>query len=163
MELLRDKMKKESIGNIWRILAAAALLSIACGSGDAVADSISVSGLPGSLIISSATAGSDLAPVTDATTTYDIDITSSTKKITGELDTAMPTHTSLNVTLAAPAGATSNGQVTLSVTAHDLVTGIAVGTSRSGLGISYEFTAGVHAGVVSAESKTVTFTISDNY
>jgi len=155
-------MKKESIGNMWRILTAATLLSMICGFDAAMADDISVNGNPGSLIISSATAGSDLAPATDATTTYNIDITIGTKKITGALDTAMPANTSLKATLAAPTGATSTGQVTLSVTAFDLVTGIGIGTSQNGLGISYEFSASVLAGIVSAASKTVTFTISDN-
>ena len=51
----------------------AALLLTACGFGAAKADDITASGNPGPLIISSATAGSALAPVSNATTTYNIE------------------------------------------------------------------------------------------
>jgi hypothetical protein len=152
------------LGNkrIRRLIRIAVLLYVMGGFSAAIADNISVSGNPGSLIINSATAGFDLAPVTDATTTYSISVTTGTKKITGAIDLAMPANTSLKVTLAAPSGATSVGQVTLSVTAQNLVTGISNGTDEIGLGISYELLAAVQAGIVSAASKTVTFTISDD-
>jgi len=144
-------------------IVALAVLGIMGGFDAASADDISVSGNPGALVISSATAGSDFAPVTDATTLYDIIIdTPGTKKIMGSISTAMPTGTALRVTLAAPSGATSMGPVPLSVTAQNLVTGVATGTIENGLGISYAFSAGVQAGVVSGASKTVTLTISDN-
>jgi hypothetical protein len=145
------------------VLAAVVIfLALFGGVQGAAADDISVSGNPGSLIIGSATAGSDLVPVSDATTTYSIDITTGTMKITGALDSSMPANTSLTVQLGAPVGATSLGKVTLSAASSDLVTGIANGTSEAGLVISYEFSASVLAGVVSATAKTVTLTISDN-
>ena len=153
--MLNKKMAKTSIG-------IAVLLVTACGFGAAKADDITASGNPGSLIISSATAGSALAPVSDATTTYNIDITSGTTKITGEINTAMPANTTLKIILAAPTGATSLGMVALSATAQNLVIGIANLTSQNGLGISYEFDASVNAGVVSSAAKTVTFTITAN-
>ncbi|MCX5752391.1 MAG: hypothetical protein NTW97_01960 [Candidatus Krumholzibacteria bacterium] len=153
--MLNKKMTKNSIG-------IAVLLMAAFGFGAAKADDMTASGNPGALIIGSATAGSVLIPVSDATTTYNIDVTTGTVKITGEINTAMPANTALKVMLAAPTGATSVGMVTLSATAQNLVTGIANLTSENGLGISYEFDASVSAGVVSSAAKTVTFTIAAN-
>ena len=153
--MLNKNVTKKSIG-------IAVLLMTACGFGAAKADDITASGNPGPLIISSATAGSALIPVSDATTTYNIDITTGTMKITGEISSAMPANTALRVILAAPTGATSVGMVTLSATAQDLVTGIANLTNQNGLGISYELDASVSAGVVSSAAKTVIFTIAAN-
>jgi hypothetical protein len=153
--MLNRKMTRNSIG-------IAALLLTACGFGAAKADDITVSGNPGPLIISSATAGSALAPVSDATTTYNISTTTGSKKITGHITTAMPANTALKVRLAAPGAATSLGMVTLSVTAVNLVRDIANLTSVNGLGISYEFDAFVNAGVVSSAAKTVVFTIAED-
>lgn len=126
------------------------------------ADDIFISGNPGALIVNAADAGSQPNSVTDASTSYSIDITTSNKKITGAIDSAMPANTYLRVTLTAPAGATSVGQITLSVTALDLVTGLTVGMNEGGLGIMYEFSASVEAGIVPSASKTVTFTIADS-
>lgn len=153
--MLNKTMKKNSIG-------IALLLMTACAFGAAKADDITASGNPGALIINSATAGSAFAPVSDATTTYNIDITTGTMKITGEINTAMPANTALRVMLAAPTGATSVGMVALSATAQNLVTGIANLTSENGLGISYQFDASVNAGIVASAGKTVTFTIAAN-
>ena len=121
---------------------------------------IDVSGNPGALIVSSATAGSEPSAATDATTSYSITTNGSNKKITGILDSAMPTNTSLGVTLTAPTGGSSAGQVTLSATAQDLVTGIST-LAESGLTISYEFSANAAAGVIASAQKTVTFTVAD--
>lgn len=123
-------------------------------------DEISVSGNPGALIISSATAGSQPTAVTNATTSYSITTNGTTKKITGKINTAMPANTSLKVTLAAPTGGTSAGQVTLTATDQDLVTGIGT-LAESGKTITYEFSATISAGVVSSASKTVTLTVTD--
>jgi hypothetical protein len=126
------------------------------------ADDITVSGNPGAIVVNTATAGLDLDPATDASTTYSIDVTTANKKITGSIDTSMPANTTLSVSLAAPAGATSNGWVSLDVTASDLVTGLVIGTNESGLSIIYRLSATVDAGVVPSSSKTVTFTIADS-
>lgn len=126
----------------------------------ALADDITVSGNPGALIVNSATAGSDPDAASDATTTYGVDITTDNKKITGAINTAMPANTSLKVTLAAPSGATSVGQVTLSTSAQDLVTGLLNGTNENGLSITYEYSSTIEAGVISSSSKTVTLTIT---
>ena len=127
-----------------------------------LADTVSVSGNPGSLIINSAIAGSDLSPVTDATTTYGFVLDSAGQhKITGAINSAMPPNTSLTVTFEAPAGAGpwSAGPVILVVTPKDLVGGFTSGQNQSGLGITYEFSATIAAGIVSSASRTVTFTV----
>ncbi len=121
---------------------------------------ITVSGNPGALVISTATAGSQPTAATDATTSYSVTTNGTNKKITGSIDTAMPANTSLLVTLTAPTGGSSAGQVTLSTTAQDLVTGIST-LAESGLTISYEFTADAAAGVVASSTKTVTLTVAD--
>jgi hypothetical protein len=121
---------------------------------------ISVSGNPGALVISTATAGSEPDAATDATTSYNVTTNGTNKRITGSIDTAMPANTSLLVTLTAPTGGSSAGQVTLSTTAQDLVTGIST-LAESGLTISYGLTANASAGVVASSTKTVTLTVAD--
>ncbi|MDI3543420.1 MAG: hypothetical protein PWP57_1025 [Candidatus Atribacteria bacterium] len=122
---------------------------------------ISVSGDPSALTVSTATAGSEPDAVTDNSTTYAITTNETSKKITGAIDTAMPTGLTLEVNLAAPtAGGTSAGDVALSATAADLVTGIAQ-IAESGLGITYTLSATVAAGVVTSATKTVTLTLTD--
>ena len=121
---------------------------------------ITVSGNPGALVISTATAGSEPDAATDATTSYSVTTNGTNKRITGSIDTAMPANTALLVSLTAPTGGSSAGQVTLSTTAQDLVTGIST-LAESGLTISYEFTANAAAGVVASSTKTVTLTVAD--
>lgn len=121
---------------------------------------ISASGNPSALIVNSATAGSQPDAATDATTTFAVTTNSSNKKITGKIDTAMPANTLLKATLTAPTGATSAGQVTLTASDQDLVTGISL-LAESGKTISYEFSATLSAGIVSSASKTVTLTLAD--
>lgn len=125
----------------------------------ALADDITVNGNPGALIINAAMAGFQPDAANDATTTYGVNITTDNMKITGAIDTAMPAQTTLKVTLAAPTGATSVGQATLSTSTQDLVTGLLIGTNQSGLSITYEFSATVEAGVIPSSSKTITLTI----
>ena len=122
-------------------------------------DEISVSGNPGALTVNAAVAGSEPTAVTDATTTYAITTNNTTRKITGKINTAMPANTFLKVTLVAPTGGTSAGQVTLSGTDQDLVTGIST-LAESGKTITYELSATAAAGVVASASKTVTLTVA---
>jgi len=121
---------------------------------------ISVSGNPGALIVVTAVPGSQPTAVTDATTTYAITTNVASKKITGALNTVMPDNTALKVTLVAPTGGTSSGQVTLTASAQDLVTGIST-LAESGLSISYNFSATLAAGVIGSAVKTLTLTVVD--
>ena len=120
---------------------------------------ISVSGNPAALIVSAATAGSQPVAATDATTSYAITTNASARIITGSIDTAMPANTTLGVTLTAPTGGTSAGQVTLTASDQNLVTGIST-LAESGLTISYEFSATIAAGIIASASKTVTLTVT---
>ena len=119
---------------------------------------ISVNGSP-NLTVNTATAGSE--PDSDIDTgSYNITSNGTDKKITGVIDTDMPANVTLKVTLGAPTGASSLGQVTLSSTAADLVNGITK-TAESSLSITYELSATVDAGIVASGSRTVTYTITD--
>ena len=123
-------------------------------------NALDVSGNPGNLTVSTATAGAQPDAVTDATTTYAITTNGTDKKITAALDTGMPHDTTLTVTLAAPSVGSSAGAVVLSTEAADVVTGITE-VVDSGKTITYELDATVAAGIVGSGSKTVTFTITD--
>jgi len=144
-------------------LGTAVLMSIYGFHCPALANQVSVSGNPGALVISSATAGIEPLPVTDTGSTYSIDITTSNMKLTGSINSAMPANTYLKITLSAPSGATSVGRITLTTTDLDLVTSLDSGMVEGGLGISYEFSATVAAGVIATAAKTVTFTITDAF
>jgi hypothetical protein len=118
---------------------------------------ISFSGTP-SLTVNTATAGSDPIPATDATSSWNVTTNQSGAKISASIATAMPAGLTLNVNLAAPAGATSAGLTALGTGAVDLVTGIAKQKGTT-LSVTYELDATVVAGVVSG-TKIVTYTIS---
>jgi len=123
-------------------------------------DEISVNGNPGALVVNTAVPGSQPTAATDASTSYSITTNNSSRKITGNIDSAMPDETALKVSLAAPTGGSSAGQVTLSTTAQDMVTGIST-LAESGQSISYEFSATLAAGIISSSQRTVTLTIAD--
>jgi hypothetical protein len=118
---------------------------------------IAFSGSP-SLVISTATAGSAPTSAT-ASGTYAITTNEVDQKITASIDAAMPSGVALLVQLGAPTGGTSAGAVTLSTTAQDVVTGIST-LNESGLSAGYTLTATSAAGVVAADSRTVTYTIA---
>ncbi|MHB0937190.1 MAG: hypothetical protein ACYDCO_03120 [Armatimonadota bacterium] len=120
---------------------------------------ISVSGNPGALTVSTATAGSQPNSVSDSSTTYAITTNGTSMKITGAINTNMPANTTLSVNLTAPTGGTSAGATSLSTVAADLVTGITT-LAESGKTIAYTLSATVTAGVVGSASKTVTLTIA---
>lgn len=112
-----------------------------------------------SLTVNSATAGLAPTAVSDSSTSYAITTNESGQKITGSLNSDMPTGVTLSVTLAAPSGATSAGKQALSTTPVDLVTGIST-LNESLKAISYELAATTAAGVVPPATKTLTLTIT---
>jgi hypothetical protein len=121
---------------------------------------LSVSGSPGALTVSTATAGQAPNVVTDSTTSYSITTNEDDRKITGAINTAMPSGVTLTVALQAPVGSGSTaGPVVLTTTAQELVTGISR-LNETGRGITYSLQATAAAGVVSSASKTVTLTIT---
>jgi hypothetical protein len=110
------------------------------------------------ITVNAATAGSAPTAATDATTTYAVTTNETGQKITGEIDSNMPTGVTLTVALVAPTGGTSTGATSLTTVAADLVTGIAT-LNESGKTITYSLSATSAAGVVSSASKIVTLTI----
>ena len=123
-------------------------------------DEISVSGNPAALNVITAVPGSQPTAATDASTSYSITTNNSSKKITCSINSAMPANTTLEVTLVAPTGGSSAGQITLTTTAQDMVTGIST-LAESGLTITYEFSATLAAGIISSSTRTATYTIVD--
>ena len=73
----------------------------------------------------------------------------------------MPAHTTLRVSVAAPPeSGTSQGFITLTTSASDVVTGIGH-AAGSNCTVTYKMSATVQAGVLSPDTRTVTFTLSD--
>lgn len=137
-----------------------AALLLVSSSRAVVAQTIGVSGNPGALVVNSAVAGSEPTTVSNGTTTYTVvtPAANRTYAITAQLNSPMPAGTTLTVTLAAPAGATSVGPVSLDMTARNVVTGVGrnVNATRS---ITYQFSATVAAGVIPTSTRTVTLTV----
>ncbi len=126
------------------------------------AATISLSGSPSSLIVSSATAGCEPDAVIDTTTTYSVSISSSqTGTISGYLLEELPSGTTLKVTLVAPTGGTSSGAVSLSQTTQPLVTNIPAG-SYDDLLVTYRYSATVSAGVITPASFTLVLDVEES-
>ena len=122
-----------------------------------MATSLSVSGSPANMIITTAVAGQPPTAVTDATTTYTIVATGATKRgVTGKLNTALPAGVTLTVTMAACGGGASYGPIVLTTVAQDLVHGITTSGSGCTAAITYQLNATAAAGVVALVTKTVT-------
>jgi hypothetical protein len=121
---------------------------------------LSISGNPGSLSINSAVAGSEPTSVTDATSSYSFSTNETTRKITAQLNTNMPTGTALQVQLAAPGvtGWSSNGITALSTSPATLATGGRGYASTKT--ITYTLSVTAAAGVITVQSNMVTFTIT---
>jgi hypothetical protein len=126
----------------------------------AAINEIAVSGDPGALIVNTATAGAEPDTATDNSTDYGITTNESNKRITGVVDAAVPANTELYIFLVAPTGGTSTGDVQLTTSAADLVTGIST-LAETNNTITYKYYASVAAGVVASTTRTVTLTLTD--
>jgi hypothetical protein len=123
------------------------------------AQTLSVSGSPPALVVSTAVAGAQPVAVADASTTYTTSaLLLARKKITGQLSANMPSGVTLTIALVAPSGATSNGTVTLDNTPRDLVVNISNLLPETNQ-ITYVLAATVAAGVIPSSSRTVTLTL----
>jgi hypothetical protein len=118
-------------------------------------NSISVSGSP-SLTISAANAGSAPTSVT-ANASFAITTNEVNQKVTASIDSDMPSGVTLSVLLGEPTGANATQQ-DLSSVAKEVLSGVST-LSESGLSIEYTLAATAAAGVVGADSRTVTYTI----
>jgi len=115
---------------------------------------------PLTLVINTATAGALPNNATDDTTTYSITTNEAGKKITARIDEAMPTGLLLKVHLDPPSTTgTSAGEVTLTITPQDVVTGIGPVTA-SKIKILYTLSATGAVAPTSGE-RSVTFTLMD--
>lgn len=119
---------------------------------------IGVTGGPAPMVISSAVAGSAPTSVTASGGSYAITTNEANKKITASLDAALPTGVQLEVSLAAPQGASSAGEMPLSTAAADLVTGIST-LAASALPITYRLSAEPTVHMPTPVARIVTFTI----
>lgn len=123
---------------------------------------LTVSGSPVSpMKITTATAGFPPNSATDATTTYSVKAKFSTspQKILASISSVMPAGMTLTVDLVAPsAPATSNGAVTLGTSPLQVV-GDITNTVLQTKTITYTLSATAAAGVVTSQSRIVTFTL----
>ena len=71
----------------------------------------------------------------------------------------MPAGTALEITLTPPAGTTGAGTVTLTTVAQSVVSNITSNKVATNP-ITYQLTATPAAGVVTSQSRTVTFTVA---
>ncbi len=118
---------------------------------------IGVTGSPAPLALTSATAGSSLTSVTSAGSSLAVTTNEANKKITAALDQPLPSGVTLEVTLAAPSGASSANYVPLSTFGADLVTGISA-TNAVSLPLTYRLSATPQASV-GTQTRTITYTI----
>lgn len=121
---------------------------------------IAVSGNPGALAVNAATAGSQPNEATDNSTTYSISSNGTNMKITGSINTAMPSGVTLKINLIPPTGGSSAGDVSLGITPSNLISG-ATKVAETGKMITYKLSATVSAGVIVTANKTVTLTVTD--
>jgi hypothetical protein len=112
---------------------------------------ISVSGNPPVMILNIANIGTNLAEIQDASTTYNITTNGTAMKITGRLDSAMPTGVQLKINLV---GSVSSGDVVLTTSATDLVTGITRKAEKFKT-ITYKLSA-ISAGITAPRQVTIT-------
>ena len=110
------------------------------------------------LTITTATAGSDPAPVSDASSRWAVTTNQTGAKISASIPTAMPAGLTLGVALAAPGGASTTAQ-NLSASSQDLVTGITK-VATGNLTVTYTLTATAAAGVILPDSRLVTYTMT---
>lgn len=138
-----------------RAMFATALLAAALPA--AGQQSITVSGHPDVMTVRYAFAGQSPEVVTDLTTTYSMQV-DSTSRVVARLDQAFPEGVTLTLRLEEPMGATSWGPVVLTTLDQEVVSTIASG-DYSGLEIRYELTAPTEAGTIALDDRTVVLTL----
>lgn len=113
------------------------------------------------MTVNAATAGSAPTAAVNAATTYFVKAKNpaGAQKITASINAPMPTGTTLALTLGTPPSAVSMGTVNLDTTTRDIMISIDH-ENGSTYGITYTFTATIAAGVVPAQSRTVTLTLT---
>jgi hypothetical protein len=156
---------RQQCRGLWRTAAslfALTLIAPLAIGGGAGAQTISVSGSPGTIRVSTAIAGGVPATVIENTTTYTVSTPNSgtERRIRVKLNSALPAGVTLTVSCQAPPNAVSTGTITLTTANQDLVMGIDKNTNVSGLTITYTLTAPLSVGVMSSQTRNVTFTVA---
>jgi hypothetical protein len=123
------------------------------------AQSISVSGSPATMSITTAVAGAAPTVVMNSATRYNVSSLGLGSRIRARLSAPLPPGVTLRINLQAPGGATSAGWVTLTTADQLVVTNLPVG-SFSNLQIQYELSATPNAGVITLNTRVVTLTVS---
>lgn len=141
------------------ILKSLLFFSLFLNAATVFSDSLSLSGNPSTLTISTATAGQNPNSATNTSTTYNLTTTLTVRTINGKINSNMPTGITLKVQLAAPSGASSTGSVAMSTTAANLITGIPKATTASNLTVTYTLSATPSAVAVTNATKTLTLTL----
>jgi hypothetical protein len=143
-----------------RYAAASLVVALTCALGAPASAQIVSIASDVVLVVNSVNAvGRGLASDTDSTT-YSINNALGNKKLVARLSSPMPPNTTLKVQLAAPPGAVSAGQVTLTASDQTLVTGIGIVTA-AGLDMTFTLSATVNAPLTNAGTKTLTLTLVD--
>jgi hypothetical protein len=120
---------------------------------------VGVFGAP-SLIINAAVPGSAPTSVASSGHTWSVTTNQTAAKITASIASNMPPGLTLQATLGVGStGATSAGAKTLSTVAVDMVTAITK-VNGAGLTLGYTLDATAAAGVVTSQSRVVTYTIT---
>lgn len=114
---------------------------------------------PVTLTITTAVAGSDPTPVSDASSVWAVTTNQTNAKISASISSVMPAGVTLSVALASPVGATNAGTVALTAVSQDLVTNITK-LKASAQSVTYTLGATVAAGVIASSSRTVTYTLT---
>lgn len=137
----------------------ACLLPVVSRAQGGTVGTVTVGAAPGLLRVNAAVAGLEPTAVTGTSTiTVKAQKANKPQKITAQLNAAMPAGLTLTLDMTAPTGATAQGTVTLDATARALMGNITNLTAETET-LTYTFTATTAAGVVAAQSRTVTFTI----
>ena len=114
---------------------------------------------PVTLTITTAVAGSDPTPVSDASSVWAVSTNQTNAKVSASISSVMPAGVTLSVALASPVGATNAGTVALTAVSQDLVTNITK-LKASAQSVTYTLGATVAAGVIASSSRTVTYTLT---
>jgi hypothetical protein len=144
-----------------RLVACAWVIGLALSAVSTTgAQTLSVSGSPAALKITTASAGSPPNAAVNTATTYTVTAKNKNqaRKITAQLNAAMPAGTTLTIDLNPVNNSTSAGPVDLTTTAQDLGIDI-TNTANLTAAITYTFSASSAAGVVPSSFRVVTFTL----
>lgn len=162
---IRVTMKFLQIASLtgWLFAAPSLFASVTSSQGLVVAVSeiyaISVSSPSVTMNLVAPQAGSDFAPAVNSSTSYNLSVNSSqTRKITAGLNQVLPSGVSLNLSLAAPSGATSQDATPLTTAAQDVVRGVSH-IAASNLNITYTLNCLVGQSAVGSGSAVVSITL----